>query len=76
MYNTLPMIRKEKSYISYMKVEDVLRWMNKQWLSIHQYKIGEMSNHFFKCEDVSQKIGERLFKTMECDVIQYWIENK
>jgi hypothetical protein len=59
---------------SYMKVEDVLRYMNSNKLvPLPQYKLvgSGLDCHFFKCEDVKEKIGERLFKVMECDVVQF-----
>lgn len=66
----------EKSYVSYMKVEDVLRYLKKNVLALVQYKIGKFENHFFKCTDVEQKIGAREFRVMECEVTQFMVEVK
>lgn len=84
MYNTykkdrvIPTISTPKSYTSYMKVEDVLRYLNifNRTLPINQYKIGDFENHFFKCVDVAGRIGDKQFRAMECDLTQYLIENK
>lgn len=81
-YNTytkdrvLPVIPMMKSYTSYMKVENVLRWMNINVLGIHQYKIGNEPVHFFKCIDVASKMTSEQFRIMECNVTQYLIEVK
>lgn len=56
-----------------MTVESVLRYLGKQWLAINQYRIGEQPNHFFKCSEVKEKIGEREFRYMECSVTQYMV---
>lgn len=65
------------SYTSYMKVEDVLRYLNKKALPLQQYKLGEMGCHFFQMNDVQKRINNPvLFRSMECDVVQYLIENK
>lgn len=59
---------------SFMKVEDVLRYLKKNVLALPQYKLdGVSENHFFKCTDVSEKIGAQLFRVMECDVVQFVI---
>lgn len=66
-----------KTHTSYMKVEDVLRYLkivNKS-LPINQYTIGEMTCHFFKCADVAGRIGAREYRIMECEVVQFMVED-
>lgn len=66
-----------------MKVVDVLRYLGKsgnRLLSLKQYLLkgctieGE-GKHFLLASEVKEKIGERLFRVMECDVITYMVEN-
>lgn len=72
----------KKSLIAYMKVEDVLRYLNiiNRSLPIHQYKIGEEPNHFFLAKDVCHWVEEHredgVFRVMECHVITYLVEDK
>jgi hypothetical protein len=66
-------------YESYMKVEDVLRWLNKVNNPLTtQYKLvsdGKESDcNFFKCADLVEIIGERTFRVMECDVTQHLVK--
>jgi hypothetical protein len=81
-YNTytkdrvLPHIPIQKSYTSYMKVEPVLRYLQKNALAIQQYKLGNEPNHFFKCADIAGRIGDRLFRVMECEINQWIVEDK
>lgn len=72
---TIPIIN---THTSYMKVEDVLRYLNiiNKTLPINQFKLGEMGCHFFKCSDIAGRIGDREFRVMECDVVQFLIEDK
>lgn len=79
----LPVIPMVKSYTSYMKVEAVLRYLEKNALALQQYKIGNEPNHFFKCSDVSAWLikkdpeqGAMRFRSMECHVTQWMVENK
>jgi hypothetical protein len=64
---------------AYMKVENVLKYLqnvtklNKRVLGLKQYKIEGEQNHFFKCEDLAEMIGARLFRVMECEVVQLLI---
>ena len=62
---------------SFMKVEDVLRYIKKNALALPQYKLegnGKISDcHYFKCTEVAEKIGAQLFRVMECDVVQFVI---
>lgn len=62
---------------SYMKVESVLRYLvnvkqfNKRVLGLKQYTVkGDQRSNYFKCTDLSDLIGERLFRVMECEVSQ------
>lgn len=57
-----------------MKVENVLRYLRKNALPIQQYKIGKETAHFFKCTDISKRIGSGQFRIMECDVVQYLVK--
>ncbi len=61
---------------SFMKVEDVLRYIRKNALALQQYKIKGSECHYFKCTDMSSKIGERMFRVMECDVVQVMLIEK
>lgn len=72
----IPQIPIQKSYTSYMKVEAVLRWMNKKALALPQYTITGFQNHFFLASDVATKMTPAEFRKMECDVTQYLIEDK
>jgi len=74
---------------SYMKVEHVLRYLqnvtslNQKVIGLKQYKIegDKTEGNYFKCKELSEMVGERLFRVMECDVVQflpmqkgYWAE--
>lgn len=74
----LPKIEIIKTHTSYMKVEDVLRYLQiiNKTLPINQYKIGEFKNNFFKCADVAGRIGDVAFRSMEVHVTQFLIEDK
>ncbi len=73
----MPVFKCNVSYDSFMKVEDVLRYVKKNALALNQYKAAKgFDNHFFRCDDVKKKIGEQLFRVMECDVVQYLFEVK
>lgn len=60
-----------KPMSSFMKVEDVLRYIKKNALAIYQYKAEGNDGHFFKCSDLETKIGKSEFRVMECEVVQY-----
>lgn len=72
-YTEIPL---KKAYTSYMSVEAVLRWMNRNALALKQYKIEGFQNHFFLASDVATKMSPAEFRKMECDVTQYLIEIK
>lgn len=55
---------------NFMLVENVLRYLRKQTLPLTQYTIQGGEGNFFKCSDISANIGERMFRVMECDVVQ------
>ena len=61
---------------SFMKVEDVLRYIKKNALALQQYKIKGSECHYFNCNDVAAKIGKELFRVMECDVVQVMLIEK
>lgn len=71
-----PVIDLKESHTSYMKVEDVLRYLDKKALALQQYVIGDMPNHFFLCLDIKEKIGGVKFRSMECEVTQYLCKDK
>lgn len=62
-----------KDEASYMKVEDVLRYLKiyGKPLPLAQYTIGDCPNHFYKCSQLSNKLGFEMFRKMECHVTQY-----
>lgn len=60
-----------KNFGSFMLVEPVLRYLRKNALALPQYKQEDYSHHFFKCEDIEEKIGKSLFRIMECEVTQH-----
>jgi len=68
-------MKTNKTYTVYMKVEDVLRYMKRKALALKQFKIGDFKNHFFLAADVASKMTPVEFRKMECDVVQYWIED-
>jgi len=72
-YQEIPI---KKAYDSYMSVEAVLRYMNRNALGLRQYRIEGFQNHFFKSSDVATKMSASEFRKMECDVTQYLIEIK
>ena len=63
------------SYDSYMKVEAVLRYLKKKALPLQQYRITGHENHFLKCVDIKQRIGAQRFRSMECEVVTYLVED-
>lgn len=71
---TIPVDR--VTYTAYMKVEDTLRYLNRRALAEQQYLITGFTNHFFKCDEVKRRIGKPTFRIMECDVVQYLIQDK
>lgn len=68
----------EKINDAYMQVEPVLKWLNKQKLSLKQYTLIQngkaIKGTFFKCSDLAKKLNKDLFRKMECDVCQYLVE--
>ena len=76
MYNDYYDIPLKPSYTSYMTVEDTLRYLGKRALPLRQYIIGDNPNHFFKCNDLKEKIGAVKFRSMECHVNQYLVKDK
>ncbi len=57
-----------------MTVEAVLRYMKSNSLvPLPQYTIGDCPNHFFKCDDIRAKVGEKEFRIMECEVITHMV---
>jgi hypothetical protein len=62
-----------KDESSYMKAEDVHRYLKLfgKPLPLAQYTIGDCPNHFYKCSQLSNKLGFEMFRRMECEVTQY-----
>lgn len=67
----------EKLIGNFMLVEAVLRYMNSNKLvPLPQYTVEGFPNHFFNCEDVKAKIGEKEFRLMECTVVTHMFVSK
>jgi hypothetical protein len=67
----------EKPIGAYMRVADVLKYLQKNvWCTQYQLITTEgtaIDGNFFKCGDLADMLGERVFRSLECYVNQHWV---
>ena len=65
----------QNQIMGYMKVEDVLRYLEVKIIGCTQYQLvldgNPLPSNFFKCEDISKRYGKEKYRIMECHVTQY-----